>query len=218
MTPSVAASQIAGHVPAQSPYEDVVFGQNLSITAGWLAVGRDPANVAPKANLFGAIRYDIGVGGPASLYVRYTASPSERNVFLPTEPAVSRLVATPSVLTQIIDGGLDISLTGKKSWHRTIPSIAAGVGLVSDFAEVDAGGYQFGTKFAFSYGFGLRYFARRGPQIRVDLTNYTWQYQFPDSFFAQASDTTAILQNTANRSVFKGNWGLSAGVTFPIFR
>jgi hypothetical protein len=92
------------------------------------------------------------------------------------------------------------------------------VGLVSDFARADTGAYQFGTKFSFNYGFSLRYLPRRGPQIRIDATSHLWQYQYPDRYFVVASDTTSILTDTRNREAWRGNWSLSAGVIFPIFR
>lgn len=217
LRPATASAQV-GHLPSASPYEDFKIGQTLTVLGGWLAVQRDPAKVAPDASWLAALRYDIGVGGPASLFVRYTGSPSQRQVLAPGNTALTRVVGTPSVTTHILDGGLDIALTGRKTWRNLLPSINGGVGVMSDFAAADTGGYQFGTNFAFSYGFSMRYITRGGPQLRVDLTNFIWQYQYPDRYFVLAADTTAVLTDTRNRSAWRGNWALSAGVSFPIFR
>ena len=160
----------------------------------------------------------MAIGGPAALYARYAVSMSERTLFAPSAIASARKTGTPGVAMHVIDGGIDIALTGKKSWHHLIPSLAGGVGIVSDFASVDSGGYQFGVKFALSYGLGLRYVRASGLQLRVDATNYRWQYDYPDRYFVTASDSTSILTDTKNRSAWRGNWGLSAGVAFPIFR
>ncbi len=214
----VAASAQVGHLPQASPYEDLKPGQNISVSAGWLAVRRDPANVAPKAGAFGSVRYDVAIGGPAAFYVRYAIAPSERRLLLPTNPLATRVFATPKVTTHIADLGLDVALTGKKTWHRLSPSLTGGVGLVSDFASADTGAYKFGSKFAFTYGFAMRYFTRSGMALRVDLTNFTWQYQYPDRYFIKASDSTAVLSDTRKRSAYRGNWGASAGVSLPIFR
>lgn len=207
-----------GHMPNASPYEDFKIGQTLTPMAGRLIMGRDPAGVAPQSSVMGALRYDVGVGGPASLFVRYLAAPSTRRVLNPAEPRATRVFATPRVTTQMLDGGLDIALTGRKTWRRLLPSINGGVGIVSDFAKADTGAYQFGTNFSFSYGFSLRYITRRGPQLRVDLSNFIWQYQYPDRYFVKASDTTSVLTNTRDRSKWRGNWGASAGIAIPIFR
>ncbi len=215
--PVLASAQV-GHLPADSPFEDVKLGQNLSIMGGWMAMKRDPADVAPKSSLAAALRYDIAIGGPASLYVRYLVAPSERKLLVPTNPLTTRLLATPSVTTHQLDGGLDLALTGKKTWHRLIPSLNGGAGIVSDFAAADTGAYRFGTKFSFSYGLGLRYLPRKGPMIRVDLTNFLWQYDYPDRYFVKASDTTSVLTDTRNRSAWRGSRAVTVGVTLPLFR
>lgn len=215
---SSSAQAQVGHPPAESPYRDQKIGQTLSFLAGQLRPGRDPAGVAPAAApVFGA-RYDVGVGGPSALYVRYLASPSERRSLLPSEPAATRLAGTPSVLTHIVDLGLDVSLTGRKSWHNLMPSIVGGIGIVSDFQGTDAGGYRFGTKFTVSYGAALRIAPPGRLSYRVELTNFYWQYQYPDAYFVLASDETAILTETRHRNAWKTNWGLTAGVSWLLFR
>jgi hypothetical protein len=217
LTPALAAAQV-GNLPANSPFEDVKLGQNLSIMGGWMAMKRDPADVAAKSSLAAALRYDIAIGGPASLYVRYLLAPSERKLLAPTNPLATRVIGTPSVTTHQLDTGLDLALTGKKTWHRLIPSINGGAGVMSDFASADTGSYRFGTKFSFSYGLGLRYLPRKGPMIRVDLTNFLWQYDYPDRYFVKASDTTSVLTDTRNRSAWRGARTVTVGVTLPLFR
>jgi hypothetical protein len=217
MAPQGVQAQV-GHLPERSPYEDFKIGQSVSIMGGWLAVKRDPADVAPNASFYGQLRYDVGVGGPASLSVRYMGAPSTRNVLVPSNPRDTRVISTPSVTTHLLDAGLDIALTGRKTWRRLLPSVNGGVGVVSDFSPADTGAYRFGTKFAFNYGLSVRYIARKGPQVRVDLTNFLWQYQYPDRYFVVANDTTSVLTDTRNREAWRGNWGLSAGVTLPLFR
>lgn len=215
--PDALGAQV-GHPPDRSPYEDIRTGQTLSLGAGWLFVRRDPADVAPKASAFGHVRYDIAIGGPAAFFVRYSLAPSERRLLLPSNPRLTRVLSTPTVNTSVVDLGVDLSLTGKKTWHRLSPSIGAGVGVVSDFTKADTGAYRFGTKFAFTYGLGLRFIPGSGISFRADVTNYTWQYQYPDRYFVRASDSTSVLRDTRARSAYRGNWGLSGGVTIPIFR
>lgn len=218
LLPIASASAQVGHMPDKSPYEDFKIGQTLTIMGGWMNMRRDPANVAPDANWMAALRYDIGVGGPASLFARYVASPSERNLLVPSNTQATRVIARPSVTTHMADLGLDVSLTGRKTYRRFMPSVNGGIGVVSDFASADTGSYQFGTKFSFSYGFSLRYLPRRGPQLRVDFTNFIWQYQYPDRYFVLANDTTSVLRRASEQSAWRGNWGVSAGVSVPLFR
>jgi hypothetical protein len=207
-----------GYLPDKSPYEDIKPGQLLSLNVGQLFVKRDPAKVAPEASPFLSMRYDLPIGGPASMFTRYTVAPSTRRVLNPELPLVSRVVGTPNVTTHVFDIGIDVSLTGRKTWRHLMPSLAAGIGVASDFAGADTGTYRFGTKFAFSYGAAVRYLLRSGWAVRVDATNNIWQYQYPDKYFVKASDTTSVLTNTKSRSAWRGNWALSAGLSMPIFR
>ena len=208
-----------GYRPEQSPYEDLPGGQHLSASGGWLATRRDPAGVGPKAGAFGALRYDISIGGPAAFYVRYSFAPSKRDVLVPANPPATRVLESPSTSTHIFDTGLDISLTGQKSWRKLAPSLVGGAGIVSDFAALDTGSYKFGTKFAFTYGLAVRYIPNpNGLAFRVDLTSYTWQYRYPDRYFVAGTNSTPILTDTRQRSAYRSNWGLSAGVTVPLFR
>jgi hypothetical protein len=215
--PAVASAQV-GHQPTSSPYEDFKIGQTLTIMAGWLAIKRDPADVAAKSSAMGSLRYDLGIGGPVSLYGRYLLAPSERKVLVPNNPRSTRVLGMQSATSHVMDLGLDISLTGKKTWHRLMPSVNFGGGLVSNFANADTGAYRFGTKFALTYGASLRYLPRKGPQVRVDVGRYMWKYQYPDRYFVRASDTTSVLTDTRQRSAWRTNWGVSAGVSVPLFR
>lgn len=215
--PSLARAQV-GHAPDKSPYEDIKLGQTISLSSGWFAFGKDPAGVRPDPSVFGQFRYDAEVGGPTFLYARYTMIPSKRSVLVPGAIKSKLVASTPSVTTHVIDGGLDIGLTGQKTWHHLIPSVMLGVGMVSDFSKADTGSYQFGSKFAITYGLGLRYLRPSGVQVRFDLSNYMWQYQYPDGYFTKATDSTAILHNTKDGSKWKSNWAFTAGVSYPIFR
>lgn len=215
---SMAQTTRVGHSPDNSPYEDFKIGQTLSVLAGRLSVGADPAGVAPKSSAMGSVRYDIGVGGPASLFVRYLFASSERVVLQPSNPAPTRRAGEVSTTTHLLDMGFDISLTGRKTWHHLMPSINTGIGLAGDFASTDVGGYRFGTRFAFTYGGSLRILPPQFPQLRVDVTNALWKFQYPDRYFVKAADSTSVLTLVRHKSGWRGNWAMSAGVSIPVFR
>jgi hypothetical protein len=217
LAPVVARAQV-GYLPNRSPYEDLVTNQSLSLNVGRLATNTDPANVHPKSSALYSLLYTLPVGGPASLFVQYGFAPSTRNLFNPEYTAKTRLIGQPSVTTHLVNLGLDVSMTGQKTFHRFMPSLTGGIGVASDFAKADTGAYKFGTKFSFSYGAALKYFLRNGWALRADVTNNVWQYQYPDRYFVKSSDTTSILTDTKNRSAWRSNWALTAGVSVPLFR
>ena len=210
--PAALAAQV-GHLPANSPFEDVKLGQNLSIMGGWMAMTRDPADVAPLSSLAAALRYDIGIGGPASLYARYVIAPSERKLLQPTNPLAKRVIGTPGVTTHQLDAGLDLALTGKKTWHRLIPSLNGGVGVVTDFAAADTGAYRFGTKFSFDYGASLRVTTGSRHELHVDLSRATWKYNYPDSYGGSGAASDSSILGARDRSGWTGSTVLQIGIS-----
>lgn len=214
---TVAHAQV-GHAPESSPFRDQKIGQTVSLLAGRLSPARDPGNVAPKGSTAFGLRYDVSIGGPSSLFVRYLMSPSERRVVLPAEPQETRLLGTPSTVTHIADMGLDIALTGPKTWRSLMPSLFGAIGMATDFRGIDQGGYRFGGKFAISYGASVRIIPSGRISYRIDASNFYWQYQYPDAFFVPASDGSAVLENTRSRNAWRSNWSLTAGVSWRLFQ
>ena len=218
LAPAVARAQV-GHRPSESPFQDVKLGHNITASAGYMWMENDPAGVAPKSAGYGQLRYDAAVGGPASLFARWTVVPSSRALKAPGAIANAQVTGFPKVVMHIFDGGIDLSLTGNKSWHRLVPSIYGGMGMVSDFASPDSGNYQFGNKFEFSFGFVTRYAHPTGIKLRFEASTHAWQYDYPPSYYVEGPNGGAIIINTgADRNVWGNNWALSAGASFPIFR
>lgn len=216
--PAVATAQV-GYDPSKSPYEDLAPTQDLSLFIGHFGSDIGAARVLPKPSLFGGLRYDLAIGGPAFFMARYVFVPSERQYLLPTNGRANRYLGTTSTTLHAVDVGFDIALTGRKTWHRLVPALQFGTGLATDFAKPDTGGYKFGTKFDFTYGANVRYVLHNGMGIRADATNFFWKNSYPDSYaVAATSDTTAVLSNTAQRTSWKGSWAFSLGFVLPIFR
>lgn len=216
--PAALRAQI-GHRPSESPFDDVKLGQTLTASLGWMYMDKDPAGVAPQSAAFGQFRYDAAVGGPASLFARWSIIPSTRNLLAPLSSVTGRVTDKPSVVMHVLDGGVDLSLTGNKTWHHIVPSVLGGVGLVTDFASADSGGYQFGNKFSFSFGFAVRYMHPKGLRLRFEASSFLWQYDYPDSYYLEGPDGNAIVvRGAGGSSPWTNNWGLSAGASLPIFR
>jgi len=215
---SVLSAQLIGTEPSQSPFRDLPTTQQLTFSAGWLNATTDAARVGPDAGPLLSLRHDIHLGGPAWLTTRYSALISERRVIDPGLPAVDRLQGKQSVTHHLANIGLTVALTGKKTWRGVVPTLGLGVGLTSDFAPRDIGGYMFGTKFALAFGPGVRILLPRGYSMRVDITNDMYQIQYPSTYFITASDTTSVLAIGAARSSWRSNWGITTGFSIPLFR
>jgi hypothetical protein len=213
---SPALAQV-GHDPTRTPYADVTTRQTLTVFSGRFRALRDPAGVAPQSGPLAGVRYDLRLGGPAHLTARVQSIFTDRNVIDPTKPLASRLIGTRGVTLTSADLGLTLALTGAKSYRRLVPAISLGAGVISDFTGADTAGYRFGTKFAFTSGFGLRYLSKSRWSAHGELTGLMYALSYPPSYFERSSDGTSVL-NSATRNAWRLNRTLTLGVTYDLFR
>lgn len=217
--PAAAHAQV-GSLPAQSPFKDIEYRQELTPYAGWFLPGTDPAKVAPRGGPAIGLRYDARIGGPASFTARLTSVFSERRVLDPTKPVATRDLGARKQGLYLADVGLTINLTGQKSWHALVPYTGVGAGIASDFKGVDAGGYKFGTTFAFNFGTGVRWLPTERVQLRADMTDWLYQIQYPNQYYVPTTTngSDAVLPRSQATSVWKHNLGVTLGVSYLFFR
>ena len=60
------SAQQVGFPPAQSPYRDLEFKEELSPYFGWGSASTDAAGVVPQSAAIAGLRYQIHLGGPVS--------------------------------------------------------------------------------------------------------------------------------------------------------
>jgi hypothetical protein len=206
-------------LPENSPYHDVSTDTRIAAFAGWYWAGHDPAGVLPKSGPLYGVRWDVHVGGPADLTFRVATVPTQRNVIDPLKAAGHRVVQVRDISLGMGDAGIAFNLTGNKSWHYLVPALHASVGVLSDFSGTDLGGYTSGTTFALGYGIGTRILPKNNRlSARVDIGNYFYAINYPDTYFAPAVDGTTVLPTTASKNGWHNNWTLTFGVTFALFK
>ena len=216
---SSAQAQV-GYPPERSPYRDVEFRQELTLLTGYYAASSDPAKVAPQSGPMLGVRYDIRVGGPASLTARVARVFSERNVLNPAlNPGAGRALGAEAWPLYLGDVGLTIALTGQKSLHHLVPVLSAGAGVASDFRSQDVGGYRVGTTFALNFGGGVRWVPGGSFQMRADVTDHLYQISYPGTYFLPTSSGGApVLGASQSRSVWKHNAAITVGASYLFFR
>lgn len=216
-TPICAAAQV-GHPPTTSPFVDLEWRQGASAFAGWFAAGRDPAGVAPQGGPMVGVRYDVGLGGPAIFTGRIASVVSERTVLDPARPAGARVLGTEQRPLTIADLGISLALTGQKSYRRLVPVVYGGVGVASNFASADPGGFRFGTRFAIATAAGVRYVPGGRWALRADLGTHLYQVRYPDIYGAPGLDSTSVLAPGRSTRAWIGNPSLTVGATYQLFR
>lgn len=216
--PLTLGAQI-GHPPDKTPYHDVLTRHALTLVTGSYVSGDDPAGLLPRNSALLGLRYDTHIGGPAQLTARVLVAPTDRRVIDPLRPEGQRdRGSTASTLT-MGDIGINLNLTGSKSWRGLVPSVLVTVGLMSDFAAEDDSGYSFGTNFSFGVGGGLRYVPTDSRwEVRADAHRYLAQQAYPTSFFRVTEDGTSVLPQGTERSGWRGHTVLTLGLSYHLAR
>jgi hypothetical protein len=216
MTSSVAQGQV-GYPPAQSPFRDLVFRQELTIVAGQYAAGKDPVGVAPQSGPMIGARYEIRVGGPAQFAVRVSRVFSQRDILNPALAEDARIVGTSDWPLYLADLGITFNLTGQKSFRGFVPVVTVGGGVATDLKGTeDVGGYRFGTAFALSYGAGIRWVPGGRYQVRLDILDYLYQVQYPNSYFTPNGNLPPV--RTGAQNAWTNNAAITLGGSYQFFR
>jgi hypothetical protein len=214
---STASAQV-GHLPDKSPFRDIEGGQELTVYGGHYNAGADPSGVAPKPGTIMGLLYQIHVGGPANLMVRWGRVSTDRLALNPALGKTNRSLGSHPATISLYDIGIGLNVTGMKSYHRLVPTVNIGAGVASCTCLVDGDPFTFGTPFAISMGAGLRYMPGGHYQIRVDLNDYLYSLKTPAAYFVNSADNTPVAAQGTPRSFWKNNPTLTVGVSRLFFR
>jgi len=215
----VSAQVDVGYPPPRSPFTDLEFKHEATVFGGYLVTGRDPAGAAPRSGPLAGVRYEVVVGGPAQLVVRLAQAMTDRTAIDPTLPLATRNLGTQSWPIYLADAGISLNITGQRSFHGLVPVVYGGLGVASDAGKkVEADPYRLGTTFAISAVGGLRYVPGGRFQMRADVGTYLYQIKYPTAYYVQASDNTAVLEDSQGRNFWKSNPAFTLGVSYLLFR
>jgi hypothetical protein len=213
---SPAGAQV-GHQPNRSPYRDRDYNRDWTLFAGQFTAQPDPVGVAPTDGPMVGGRWQMHLSGPAYFNVRIAGASVDRTIIDPAKRLSERVVGTEKVPMVFADIGLELSLTGHKTWHGIAPHLGGGLGFVGDLRGAnDVGSYRFGIPFAITLGGGLSWTPARNWSLRMDWTNYMYRIGYPNTYFLKTTEDPAPLPVGATRAFWRRNPALTIGVT--VFR
>src|SRR3989442_11408622 len=171
---NVVAAQV-GHEPAHSPYHDVRRGGVLVFTFGDLGGSRGSVGVGPSDGKTGGIRYEVPFGAVgASLGLAYARM--DRFVVDPFTDTTSRKTGPFTDDVVLLDAGLQLVLTGRKTWRGFAPHVGGGLGVaLGGTAPPGTRGYKFGTKVTVAPHAGLPWDVAPRPSLRGDFPPRLWE-------------------------------------------
>lgn len=222
---STAIAQV-GYPPQQSPYRDLRETMEVTFYGGYYRAKKDPARVAPVSGPMIGAHYQWRAGGPANLTVDVARVESERRVLDPEKDGTCQLTDVNCKSAGVyrwplyaIDGGLAMALTGERSFLRMVPEVKAGIGVVTDFhTQPDIGQFAFGTRFALTWGAGLRLLPGGRYSIRADISNRLYSVKYPINYYVPANDGSLIFGSTQSRTAWLNNPAFTIGVSYLFSR
>jgi hypothetical protein len=178
--PSIAQ---VGHEPGHSPYRDMLRGGVMLVTGGYFGGSRGHLGVGMSNGPTGGLRYETALGGAIGVSLGLAYAQTSRVVVNPYQDTLSRRSGPYDNDVVIADAGLQLVLTGQKTWRGLAPYLGAALGLaVGGGSPPDTSGYDFGTKLAIMPEAGIRWYPARRVSVRADFRAVGWKLTYPVSY------------------------------------
>lgn len=180
--PPIRLSAQVGHDPGASPYHDLRRGAMLRLVGGYFTGERGKVPVGASHGWTGGLRLEY----QASNVIIFTTgiAYAQTNAFYVTaREAVPDTVGPVNNDLVLADAGLQISLTGGKTFHGFQPYIGGTVGLAFGSAiAADTSGYDFGTKITGGPEAGIRWYPGRRLSFELGGRIVYYRLQYPAVF------------------------------------
>jgi hypothetical protein len=182
-SPPDRLSAQVGHDPGHSPYKDVRPGGTLVVSGGYFGGSRGGPGVGISNGPTGGLRYEVPFGGAlgASLGVAYAQT--TRFVVDYTKDSLTRKTGPFNTDVILVDAGLQLTLSGRKTWHGLAPYVGGALGLaIGGGSPPDPSNYDFGSKFTVAPGAGIRWYPARRVSVRTDFRVVLWRLKYPSEY------------------------------------
>ncbi|MGD2135676.1 MAG: hypothetical protein PVF27_05925 [Gemmatimonadales bacterium] len=198
LVPSAPALCQVGYPPSRSPYRDIDAKYILTLVGGYAAGDGGRIDVGPSTGRLGGIRFDLHLSGPGVAQFNINYGSLERKIIDPDAPPEERDLGTANQSILFADAGLDMVLTGAKTWHGLAPYVGASVGIAlgGSVPEDSVSGFDFSTRFMVGPQIGFRWHPHRRIVFRVEGRTMIWRLSYPGGFFEapeRAPDADPVL-------------------------
>lgn len=172
-----------GHDPARSPYRDIRRGSVFLLSAGYLGGSRGAVGVGLADGPSGGLRYEAALGGAIGASLGLAYAQATRFVVDPTKDSLTRKAGPYDADLILVDAGLLLVLTGRKTWHNLAPYIGGSLGMaVAGASPPDPSGYDFGSKITLAPDAGIRWYPAPRLSVRTDFRVVLWRLSYPASY------------------------------------
>lgn len=201
-----------GHRPESSPYHDIRKGHTLTAVAGFFQGDGGKLNIGPHSGTVFGGRYDIRTGSTIQLGLAIMHGTLERFIVDPTQGPATRRSGPVDQSVTFAEVDIQFNVTGGKSWNHIAPYVTAGGGLAfAGDTPADPSEFDFGRKFYFTPGVGMRVFLGDRLHLRGEARVAFWKLEYPVTFQQEPS------QEPGAPAVIPGN-ELTEWVSSPWFQ
>lgn len=203
-----------GHDPARSPFRDIGKGAGPQLAVGYLSGERGRVGVGPSDGVTLSARYELPLGGATRFVAGLSYARTSRFVVDPLKDSLSRTFGPVDQDLVLVDVGLQLLLTGGKTWHGLAPYLGASVGMAFGAGSpVDSSGYNFGSKFTLAPGAGVRWYPARRVRVQADARALLFRLKYPLSFKEPSpADGSRVLPLTAPDTDWTAHSWISVGL------
>jgi hypothetical protein len=190
----VAAHAQVGYRPESSPYRPLPEKYQFSLTGGYSWGSGGKVDVGPANGPVVGGRFDMHLAGPGAVNLGVNVGNFDRLLIDPRLPPDERNVGTATQSVVMLDAGLNLVLTGQKSWRGLVPYLGASMGMAfgGSVPEDSLTGFKFGAKFMVTPVIGLRIHPTSRLSLRVEGRDAIWKLSYPQTFFIPPTEDPAI--------------------------
>ncbi len=214
--PNRLTAQI-GHDPGSSPYHDILLHPGPMLFVGHLGGDRGRAGAGTSNASTLGVRYEIPAGH--SLVFQFTTAylQGDRFIYDPRADSTTpeRRVGPKESNLGLAEIGMQLRLTGGKTWRGLAPYVATGLGLMFDLnspGDTTGSGYRFGTKFSIALSSGVRWYPARRLQVNADARLHLFRLKYPLSFHNPAPDGSTVVRLDQNLTDWTTHPWVSLGI------
>ena len=220
LMPVGALAAQVGYPPSNSPYHELergafveAFGGRVFGTGGMFRLGpRNGTSEGARLVIRAKNTLQFSFGG-------WTAG-TEREVINAQDSVATRdkgLAPQRLIAGEI---GIQLNLTGGKTWRGLAPYAGVSLGLVHGQGgpAVDTSGYSFGNKLFFGPTIGTRFYAAQRLYFKVDLRALFWKLAYPPSYSLEPPKQpgTTAKPNAVNVSGVTSQYTLTPEIRFGV--
>lgn len=176
------AAQV-GVAPGHSPYRDIIRGNGWTVLVGQVYGDGASLKLSPNSGTSFGVRYDVRFSGLLQGYASLGYLATERRLLNPDDSVAHQIggIVDQPVWTPEI--GLQVNLTGPKTWHHLAPYASIGLGAaVGESVAQDTTAFNFGTKLLLTPAAGVRVYLGERVNLRIEGMYYYWKMKYPPTW------------------------------------